>query len=398
MKAVLDEMSIRRLVREGIVRRMLNEAPEGDYSDVPTFDLVSLGRNFFSGGEAGQPEKPLSKGFSSGRKRGERAVDAIARVVKGVPDRDSNSGMSYVGPELGAKIKDYIDGLQYINTPFTVADPQKVIEEWDQAVANKRIPELPKVDDYGKPVSGETIKADQGEEGLLQYLIVIATGELGFKVKLSDLTRAEGDYQTRLAPVVADLVRIINEYNTDNDLVIMADKLKSVIEVDESPGLMVSRLVLAGFARGNGTWGERFEPVGYVALAALGVAAVYFTGGAALAALAPYATVSGTALAGLSVAALASTAVVGYGLTAAADSAIKKYIDSPIGDVISAANEPEKWSEYLTELSSEISGTWFPFDSVAAYKRDSLASAMVMLAGSKPDKQKILEAIEEVLP
>jgi len=397
MKAVLDETSIRRLVREGIVRRMLREAPEGDYSDVPTFDFSSLGRRLFGGGDAGQTERPLSKGFPSGRKRGEGSAEAIARVVEGTADKDPDTGASYVGPRLGESIKDFISSVNYVRTPFVVQDSANALDEWNQAVNDEEIPVLVELDENGNKTSKE-LDAVQGEEGLLRYLIAVKGAEMGFEIKLNDLEKQLGDYKQRLQPVVKIIHSAIDGYTGASDINIIAMKMREIVRADKTPQLLESKLVLAGFARDNGTTGELLEPVGWILLVAASVAAVYFTGGLALAAIQPLAAGSGLAVAGWSAATLASSALALWGLTEAGESALNEYYDSPIGDLIAATNKPEEGFEYLDEMSREVSRTWFPLDSTAAYRRDALASVLSLIAGTDPDRAEILQKLDEVIP
>ena len=139
MKTQLDEAKIRRLVRESITRRMLSEAR--GTSDGPTLGIFGFGSP--DGTPSDTPSEPLPGTFKSGRKRGQSAAEGIASLVGGTADIDSSTNLETVGPDLGAKVKTFIDEMKYINAPFKVSDESSVMAAWNKAY--KDVPALKEI-------------------------------------------------------------------------------------------------------------------------------------------------------------------------------------------------------------------------------------------------------------
>ncbi len=323
MKAVLDEMSIRRLVREGIVRRMLNEAPE-DYSGIPTFDFSNI--IGFGGGEkkAGSPTGTLAamkkrKEVSPYGKRGSETVyDAIARVALGDEnarsDIDEETGEEIIGERVGNAIVEMLaNPREGAKSEFKPSSWERVMDEW-QSIASS-IPQLPLLGPDGKP-SGDQVDFPPDENGLLRYLIAIRSIELGYAILREHYENTTGLIE-ELEPTREALDDIFDTfvfgmYTSNQELRDAVGEILGFInEKDQAPDLEKTKMLLAYFASQNTTGSEGLKNVLTVTGIVVGVIAVVIgiaaTGGLLAGGLAGAGTAAGVA----GTAAAAETVAVG---------------------------------------------------------------------------------------
>lgn len=298
MRGILDEATVRRIVRESVVRRMLFEA-EGD-SPPPTIpglaDLFGVGSD--EDGTAagpGQTLGDLKKSAGSGKplskfepKSDETTLDAIMRIATERPtakaelDRD---GDEYFGPKTGEAVKAYIEKMaqKSVKSDFKPTDSGKVMEQW-----RLKAPYIKPI-----PIMGED-GSEQGElnftpdeVGLLAYLVALQLVLFGRQVTRAEYEDATGIIE-EVKPTAEALLAIFDKpvlswYITDNNLRQASYEILNFIEQkDQEPSLQKTKALLAYFASQNTTATEAWKTTGLVTAIVAGIAAVV-VGGAVLA-------------------------------------------------------------------------------------------------------------------
>jgi hypothetical protein len=395
MKQILDEATIRGIVRQRLIGRMLTEV-EGT-PDGPTLNLGGVLGLFGIGGGSeevkAKGEVPLGAYTSSGRVRGEDPISEIARIVGGSAQRDPATGAFIIDDALGKKVKSFIDGMKYVDRPFTVTETDKVLSEWSESAGG--VPAVVPIGPDGKPDSGkEKVDFPPSADGLVRYLLVVQNAELGYRAMIEDMTSGVSDYKVNLEPIAQRFVEMINYRTYPEHLHEIATEVLAVAKGDKSPQMIRTKTLLAGFTRENSTTYELLQPVGFLALAVgLGVAAFY-TGGAALAAVPAYTASFGTAV-GLSAVSLAAGVAAAWGASAAYESAISVFSEEPYADVVSHINEYDQ--DYLNELAVEVERTVFPISRGGASFRDRLVPTLRRISAKEPNRSLIMRELTELV-
>ena len=394
MKRILDEATIRGIVRQRLIGRMLTEV-DGTL-DGPSVSLGSvLGFFGIKGGSEEVKEKgeaQLGKYTSSGRMRGEDAISEIAKIVGGSAQRDPATGEFIIDEDLGKKVQAFINSMKYVDRPFTVSDPANVLGEWSESAGS--VPPVPPIGPDGKPESGkDEIDFPPSKDGLVRYLLVVQNAELGYRAMIEDMTSGVSDYKENLEPIVQKFVEMINYTTYAEDLHTIATEVLSVVKGDKSPKMIRTKTLLAGFTRENSTTYERLQPVGFGALAVGLAVAAYFTGGAAVAAFSAYGASLGVA--GISAVSLAAGVASVWGASAAFESALSVFVDEPYADVVSHINDNDQ--DYLNELAVEVERTVFPISRGGASFRDRLVPTLRRISDIEPNRALIMRELTELV-
>ena len=334
MRAMLDEAAVRRIVRQGIIRRMLAEGPPvGDPQGGGLGLLGSLLR--MGADDSEEPEgavkaAPVKRGTDQyGRVGSETTIQAIFRVATGRDtgrvELDPQTGHPYVGPIAGAAIVKMIEEsiAKDVKSDFVPTNADSVMDEWTGIAES--IEPVPMLDEKGEP-SGEQMDFTPDEEGLLRYLVAIRAVEFGIRVSRAHYEAVEGIIK-ELSPTCEALREDFDEFLLD--LVITDSNMKSAVgtlmafiqQRDKDPSLAKTKMLLALFAARNTTAGEAFsgtaKGLGIVAGVVAIAAAIYLTGGLAAGALGGGGVLGASTVGGATGIAGASAAAVtmGSGLT-----------------------------------------------------------------------------------
>jgi hypothetical protein len=425
MKRILDEATIRGIVRQRLIGRMLTEVdgtPDG-----PTLNLGGVMSLFGLGGTEASPQgAAASDTFDSGRKRGESAAGAIARIIGSNADIDQGTRAEYIGEKLGQAIIDFIEKMEYIERPFVPTDPAGVLQEWQRAVENG---EVPKVAEFTMTADGD---------GLVRYITAIAAAEYGLHLTIQNMDNTQSYYQANLKDKVDTIHTAIDGSTSMEGPESLSQVMTIVREVlkGDDENLIHTRLLLAGFAQQNSTVGELAKPIGLTVLTLAAIVAVVYTGGALLGAggvsaggvgaggvgaggvgagsgvmasgvallgklpaMAAATTFVGTAgvavTAGAAALGVAAACVTAWSVTPAYESALEAYEGTPTALLISAIND-ENMSP-LDELAGEVADTWFSTSLKDADRRDRMAATLMMITQPDASKQQIMQKFKDVL-
>ena len=288
MRAILDEATIRRLVREGITRKMLSEVAPGvmptSIPKVPTFDPGDLFGGLFGGDEkksggSGATLGNIKKSTSVslyGKRPAEGVYDAIARVALGdenaKSDIDDETGEEIIGERVGTAIVEMLTNpSNSAKSDFKPSAWDKVMVEW--AANASSIPELPSLGTDGKP-DGKSLKFPPDENGLLRYLIAVRAIEFGYAVLREQYESTMG-LIAELNPTREALddifdMPVLSLYMTNQNLRDAVGEILNFINAeDKSPDLEKTRMLLAYFAAENTSGSEGLGNV----LTGVGIAA-----------------------------------------------------------------------------------------------------------------------------
>lgn len=413
MKRILDEATIRGIVRQRLIGRMLTEV-EGTMVG-PALDLGGVFSLFRLGGtEAVPQDAAASNTFDSGRKRGESAAGAIARIIGSRADIDPQTRQEYIGGALGQAIIVFIEKMEYIKRPFVPSDPSNVLGEWQTVV---------KRDDIEK-VDGINLTADG--DGLVRYITAIAAAEYGLHLTIQNMDNTQSYYQTNLKGKV-DTIHTAIDGNTSMEgpesLSEVMNIVREVLKGDDE-NLIHTRLLLAGFAQQNSTVGELAKPIGLTVLALAAIVAVVYTGGAllgtaavgssvgegsvmasgaallgelpAMAAATAFVTTAGVAgTAGAAALGVTAACVTAWSVTSAYSSALEAYEGTPTALLISAINDKDMTP--LDELAGEVADTWFSTSLKDADRRDRMSATLMMITQPDASRLQIMQKFKDVL-
>jgi hypothetical protein len=268
VRRVLDEATIRQIVRDRLVRRLLSEE-----SPRPTIASLIPGMGS-SGGQEGKSTPGSSTKLPSGRTRGLDPAKAIAQIVGGTPDIDRETRLPYVGPSLGAKIKSHIESLEYVAAPYRVKDSSRVMEEWSESVASGDVPPKIGTDEFTLTPDGD---------GLYRYLVGVTAAEYGYQVTIDHLKGVNSVYEATLkTPALAIKTAIDGPTYMEGSesLVEIMQTVRAVVAQDNDD-MILTKILLAGFSNENSTVGELLT-AGGIAIGAVAIVAAAIYGGALL--------------------------------------------------------------------------------------------------------------------
>jgi hypothetical protein len=398
MRMNLNESEIRRLVRSGIAKRMMSEAaPLGDPSG-PTFSGLAGALFGMGGGErggevetaAGRSEEPLYK--PSGRREGQDPVSAIAEVIGAEVGRDKR-GFPVLDVRTGLKIKAFIEGMQFIETPFVPASGNNILAQWKEAAQD--VPAVSPINEAGVP-EGDPVDFPPTVEGLLRYLVMLKTAETGLAVTLKELQGADSVYSKEIKPRTDTIIGYTSYSTSISEVGAILDEVISLVQKDNEE-LLKSKMLLADFSKENGTARERLGYLGSAAVAAAGIAIIYFTGGLALpaaqgivAALGVGGSVGislGISLTTVSLIALVGGAVAAWGVKDVYTSAS----DMPVSQIIYII---DKSPDDMDELARELERIMF-LSNIDSQLAEDAASAIRKINSTDAKKSEVLKALRD---
>ena len=428
MRTRIDETTLRSLARERIVRRMLREE-DASADQSGALSLYGQLTQALMGEEESQPEE-APKGMSpKGLPSGMTGPQAIGELINAAPDKGLNRAgevVDYIGPQLGAAIKRWINGLTLVNAPFKVSNPNNVPTEWQKAVESGSVPEVELLNPDGSP-SGQKEKPVANPAGLYRYLYGLSVAEFGMRVSTEFLEKADGWYQKVKEQYILKHERHIDGYTNIDEIKEIGEDVLEIVMQDRTPTLMMAKLYLAGFAYENSTVEELVIPTAIglgTAAAVLGL--LYFTGGAGLGVFGGAGTLGGggaASVGGVSLAVPAAVPIIGgagiaagvttgtaakaagmilaasvigaYGTTSTIDLTTRE-VYGPYSEMRAALDSPENGEYFLGELAREVRDTFFA-DSADEYKRDRIADGLEMLAKADAGQHRydIIDALRE---
>ena len=393
MRVNLNESEIRRLVRSGIVRRMMSEAaPLGDPSGATFSGLAGAlfgmgGRE--RGGEAetaaGRSEEPLYK--PSGRREGQDPVSAIAEVIGAEVGRDKR-GFPVLDVGTGLKIKAFIEGMQFIETPFVPESGNNILAQWKEAAQD--VPAVSPINEAGVP-EGEPVDFPPTVEGLLRYLVMLKTAETGLAVTLKELQGADSVYSKEIKPRTDTIIGYTSYSTSISEVGSILDEVISLVQKDNEE-LLKSKMLLADFSKENGTARERLSVGGMAIVAILAAAAAVFAAGFGVFG-AVVASLEGITLSTLGFATAGAVVAAALGAISAwgVKDAYTNASDMPVSQIIYII---DKSPDDMDELAREIERIMF-LSNIDSQLAEDAASAIRKINSTDAKKSEVLKALRD---